>query len=43
MDSDMNQDLDGKEKYSGEMAAYNFNSDGAMDGETYEEVGNVGR
>ena len=37
-DSDMNQDLDGKEKYSGEMAAYNFNSDGAMDGETYEEV-----
>jgi len=38
VDSDMNQDLDGKEKYSGEMAAYNFNSDGAMDGETYEEV-----
>ena len=38
IDSDMNQDLDGKEKYSGEMAAYNFNSDGAMDGETYEEV-----
>jgi predicted Fe-S protein YdhL (DUF1289 family) len=38
VDSDMNQDLDGKEKYSGEMGAYNFNSDGSMDGETYEEV-----
>ena len=38
VDSDMNQDLDGKEKYSGEMGDYNFNSDGSMDGETYEEV-----